>query len=183
VEGNLDMTNSSATGRRRRRQGGSSLVEAAFVYLPLFAIFFGTIDFSLAVFLKGTFQNAVREGVRYAITYQTGAGIGQDASIKQVVQDNAMGFLSGTGGLDMIKVRYFNPASSLSTEVTGVGSNAPGSVVEVAVEGYRWMWLAPVSGSIQDGHEFRSPGPLTINAYASDVMGGLPVSMMAPPSR
>jgi hypothetical protein len=40
-------------------------------------------------------RSGVREGVRYAIASQTMTGMGQDASIKSVVQQNAMGVVGG----------------------------------------------------------------------------------------
>jgi hypothetical protein len=129
--------NKPVSARRRARQRGSisGLMELALILLPFFAIFFAMIDFSIAVFLKGNFQHAVREGVRYAITYQTLTGQCQDASIKAVVKNNAIGFLNGTNE-NYIHVRYFNPAVSLSTEVTGLNSNNPGNIVEVSVESF-----------------------------------------------
>jgi len=174
------------SARRRARQRGSlsSMTELALVYLPFFAIFFAMIDFSIAVFLKGTFQHAVREGARYAITFQTQTGQCQDASIRSVVKNNAVGFLNGANE-NYITVRYFNPAVSLTTEVTGLNSNSPGNIVEVGVENFNpttFLWIAPVSGSIAQGKEYRNRA-WTVSAYASDVMGGLPVGAMNPPCR
>ena len=51
---------------------------------------------SLALFLRATMQNAVREGVRYAVTYQTSGGLCQDDSIKTIVKNSAVGFLDDT---------------------------------------------------------------------------------------
>ena len=53
----------------------------------------------MALFLKNTMQFAVRQGVRYAVTSQTstdsqGNALGQDASIKQVVDKFSFGFLN-----------------------------------------------------------------------------------------
>src|ERR1700730_14888072 len=79
--------------RRLKGQGGSAMLEGALVMLPLMAICFAMLDFPLAIFIQNTLRNAVREGVRYAITQQTGAG-GQDAQIKAVVERNSMGFLN-----------------------------------------------------------------------------------------
>lgn len=78
-------------------------------------------------------------GVRYAITGRVSAGQGQDASIRQVVQRNAMGFLSGEEGASKIHIRYYVPGSLVETP-----SNAGGNIVEVSVEGYRWGWLTPL---------------------------------------
>lgn len=171
-----------------------NFVESSLVLLPLLAVFMGIIDFSMAIFLKATFQNAVREGVRYAITYQTQGALGQDQSIKNVVQNNSMGFLSDTSS---IQVNYYTVcnASMVSAgsctnaqlgTIVGTGSNSPGNIVEVSVNNYGWTWLAPLNGrmdSSDPGHGLRSTSPLSITAIASDIMGGLPVGSTAPPGR
>ena len=152
----------------RRRQRGNAFVETAFVLVPLFALLFAITDFGLAIFIKNTFMHAVREGTRYAVTYKVQSGFGHDASIKNVVQQNAMGFLSGAANYDKIKVRYFNPTTFV--EVSG---NDPGNIVEVSVEGYTWGWLAPL---------WRSATPLNILVRSSDRMESLPGGA-SPPAR
>src|SRR5262245_25996937 len=85
---------------RRRRSKGNAIVESVFTLLPTFALIFAFVDFGLMIFRWCTLQNAVREGVRYAITYQrqtvNGVALGQDASIKNVVQQYAMGLVKTT---------------------------------------------------------------------------------------
>ncbi|MEP7363566.1 MAG: TadE/TadG family type IV pilus assembly protein [Acidobacteriota bacterium] len=152
-------------GRKRR---GNAFVEGALVLLPLFALLFAITDFGLAIFIKNTFMHAVREGTRYAVTYKVQTGFGHDDSIKNVVQSNAMGFLSGATNYSKIKVRYYSPTSFV--EVTG---NDPGNVVEVSVEGYSWGWLAPL---------WRSATPLNISVRSSDRMESLPGGA-SPPTR
>lgn len=144
----------------RRKQQGNAFVEAAFVLVPLFAMLFAITDFGLAIFIKNTFMHAVREGTRYAVTYKVESGYGHDASIKNVVQRNSMGFLSGTTNYDKIKVRYYNPSTFLE-----VPENNPGNIVEISVEGYSWGWLAPI---------WRSATPLNISVRSSDRMESLP---------
>ena len=152
-------------GRRRR---GNAFIEGALVLVPLFALMFAITDFGLAIFIKNTFMHAVREGVRYAVTYKVQSGYGHDASIKNVVQANAMGFLSGTANYDKIKIRYYNPSSFAE-----VSANDPGNIVEVSVEGYTWGWLAPL---------WRSNTPLNISVRSSDRMESLPGGV-SPPTR
>lgn len=152
---------------RRRSQRGNAFVEAAFVLVPLFALIFSIVDFGLAIFIRSTLQHAVREGVRYAITYQTVDGLGHDASIKSVVQANAMGFLSEAENADKIKIRYYDP-----TTFAEVAGNDPGNLVEVSVEDYQWGWLAPL---------LRSASPLQITTRSSDRMEGLPAGGVPPP--
>lgn len=123
--------------------------------LPLLALVLAIFDFSFALFLRSTFQHAVREGTRYAVTGQTQAGMGQDASIKAVVQANALSFLSGSAGAEKIHIRYYVPGTLAETQ-----SNTGGNIVEVSVEGYLWSWVAPV---LRAGLP-----PLTIQARSSD---------------
>src|SRR5215472_5999458 len=116
----MDCTNRT----RRRGQRGSSMVEGALVLPPLLMLLFATIDFSIAILVKNTVQSAVREGVRYAVTGQTVSGLGQDESIRTVVENNSLGFLNSTNGDSMISITYYNPGTLAA--VSGVGSNAPG---------------------------------------------------------
>jgi Flp pilus assembly protein TadG len=142
------------------------MVELSLVLVPVLALIFAIIDFGFGIFLKSTFQHAVREGVRYAVTSRTETGMGQDASIRSVVQRNAMGFLNGSAGAAKIYIRYYVPGTLAETQ-----SNAGGNIVEVSVEGYSWAWIAPL---------MRSSGPpLNILARSSDRMenspgGGIP---------
>jgi Flp pilus assembly protein TadG len=149
-----------------REKRGSAILEAALVLLPLLAIGFALLDFSLAIFLQNTIRNAAREGVRFAITQQTGAG-GQDAAIKTAVQNNSMGFINSTqltanppGAT--ITVQYYDPATL--TLQTGTGSNAGGNICVVTVTLNR-AWMAPL---------WRNTGLMTFSAASSDVMEAPP---------
>ncbi|MCC7499482.1 MAG: pilus assembly protein [Bryobacterales bacterium] len=147
------------------------------VILPTFALVLGTVDCGVALFLKSTFQNAVREGARYAITFQTQGGYCMDDSIRLVVQRNAMGLLGGnaTPNRSKIAVKYYNQAD-LSTEITGSSGNFPGNIVEVSVTNYQWKWLSLLSGT----YELRNATPLSIVAFSSDRLGGLPGGSLPP---
>lgn len=151
--------------QRRRRQSGNVAIETGMILLPLLALTLAFIDHGLVIFLQSTFQHAVREGVRYAVTYQTMPSLGHDASIKQVVKANAMGFLAGRD--DQIKIRYFDPETFAE-----VPDNLPGNIIEVSVEGYSHAWIAPL---------WRAAGTLAIQARASDRMEGLPTGSSPPP--
>lgn len=143
------------------------LVESAIVFIPTFAMMLGILDFSVAIFLRSTFQHACREGVRYAVTYQVVPGLGHDASIRSVVKNHSMGFLSGASGDSKIKIRYYTPDTFTETP-----ANAPGNIVEVSVEGFRWGWILPL---------MRQGSPFEMTARATDRMEGLPGGAAAPP--
>jgi Flp pilus assembly protein TadG len=164
------------SARRTKRSRGNALVEWMFVLLPTFALITAFFDVSFALFTWTTLQNAVREGCRYAITFQTNGGQGQDLSVETIVQQNAMGLVTVAGGL--INVNYYgtNPATGLYSLSTAIpvasGGNIPGNIVEVSVLGYPLNWMVPLSGTIAT--PLRSTSPANINVYSADVLGGYP---------
>ena len=160
------------TSSRSRTQKGSAIVEGALVLLPMMALFFAMIDFPFAIFIQNTIRESVREGVRFAITQQTGAG-GQDAAIKAVVESYSLGFISDAGiasGANTFSITYYN-GSTLANAGTGVGSNGQGNICVVSAS-VQHSWMAPV---------WRSTGILTFSASSSDVMEAPPLGVL--PSR
>ncbi len=160
------------------------MLEVVFTILPTFALIFGLTDCGFMIFRWSTLQNAVREGVRYAITFQTdpdpnGGSIGQDASIKRVVQYYSLGLVSPEDNPAHIFVNYYNP-SDPNTPIAS-GGNSPGNVVEVSVQNVSFRWLAPLSGVIFGDSIFWATEPLTISVYAADILGGLPVGVTGVP--
>jgi Flp pilus assembly protein TadG len=158
------------------------MMEATFIILPFMAIFFAMFDFGMAIFLKNTMQFAVRQGVRYAVTSQRqtvgGSTLGHDQSIKNIVNQYSFGFLNyvaptGTGrpcaGQGCISIKYYNPSTLL--EVTGVGSNAGGNVVEVSANNLTWAWMVPL---------LRSATPLSFTVSSADVMEPSPATGVPP---
>lgn len=145
--------------KRKNRQRGSAILEGALALGPLFMILFATIDFAMALLMKNTVQSAVREGVRYAITGQVMNGMGQDDSIKTTVQNNSLGFLAGNAGKALISITYYNPTTLAA--VSGAGSNAPGNICQVQVNGLSWAWMVPYG---------RDATPLQISATSSDIV-------------
>jgi len=161
---------------RNRTRSGNALLEGVFTILPTFALIFAFVDFGLLLFRWATLQNAVREGCRYAITFQTVTGDGQDASIESVVQQFAMGIVHTTDSPQDIFVHYYSTSNLTTPIVSGV--NVPGNIVEVSVQGVSWSWLAPLSGSYGGGVPFfRSSTPITLNVYSSDILGGYPAGV------
>jgi len=163
--------------QRRRNSSGNSLIEAAFTILPTFALIFGFLDFGSMFFRWETLQNAAREGVRYAVTFQTSGALGQAASIKAVVQSNAMGLVKTTDNPVTIFVKYYTQ-SAPTTEVT-TGGNVPGNIVEVSISSPLYSWIAPLSGSYSShvAPTQRYSTPLRFNVHAFDILGGYPVGV------
>lgn len=150
----------------------------------MFALLLGIFELSLPIFKKSMFSAAVREGCRYAITYQTTYNgtnyTSQTAAIKAVVQNHTMGFLSGTTGANLIKVKYYLPTSPF-TEVTGqTGANRDGNVIEVSVQNYTHNWIAPIAWFYGAQMFQVTSNPLTIAASSADRLETLPVGSARP---
>ena len=158
-------TLSRPAAKRTSRERGNGFLEAALALGPFFMILFAIIDFSVAVLMKNTVQDAAREGVRYAITGQTMAGKGQDASIKAIVQQYGMGFISDPS---KISITYFDPNNSFKV----TNSNAGGNIVQVQVSGMSWAWMCPYA---------RDATALQYSASSSDIVEPSPNAI--PPAR
>jgi Flp pilus assembly protein TadG len=160
--------------RRNRRRAGNALLESVFTLLPTFALIFAFIDFGLLLFRWATLQEAVREGCRYAITFQTVAGEGQNASIEAIVQQYGMGLVTTTDSPQHIFVNYYS-VTNLNTPIA-TGGNVPGNIVQVSVQNISWAWLAPISGSF-GSNAYRDTTPITLGVYSSDILGGYPAGV------
>jgi Flp pilus assembly protein TadG len=146
--------------RRKSRRCGAQLIEVSLIAVPLFGLTFLLLDVSMAVFLRSTFQHAVREGVRYGITGDTPAGTCQDDAVKNVVKQNAIGFLNSATAAATIHVHFTDPASGARAD------NSPLNIIEVSVEGYQYTPLAL----------YQRSGAPRIWARAFDVMERYPGS-------
>jgi Flp pilus assembly protein TadG len=137
--------------------------------LPLMAVLFSVLDLSMAIFAKNTVQFAVCQGVRYAITSRTMSGIGQDASIKAVVQGYTLGLLDYMSadhvGRNRITITYYDPVTLAL--ITGTGSNVGGNIVVVSASGLSWAWMVPL---------LRSTTPLQFAVSSADIMEATPVA-------
>jgi Flp pilus assembly protein TadG len=154
------QNNQRRPDRERDRRRGSQLVETMLTILPFFALAFLVMDAAWGLFIKSTLQQAVREGVRYAVTGQVSGGSGQVASIEAVVKTQALGLLNSQAAT--LSVHFLNP-STLADLGTSAGANQGGSIVEVEVSGYQFRPLAPL---------FRSTASIAFNVTAADVIEG-----------
>jgi Flp pilus assembly protein TadG len=163
-----------ARSQRNRRRSGNALLESVFTILPTFALIFAFVDFGLLLFRWATLQEAVREGCRYAITFQTATGEGQNASIESIVQQYSMGLVTTADSPQHIFVNYYS-VSNLNTPIAS-GGNVPGNIVEVSVQNISWAWLAPISGTF-GSNAFRDTTPIALSVYSSDILGGYPAGV------
>ena len=159
----------TSSSRRNRRRTGNALLETVFTLLPTFALIFAFIDFGWA-----TLQEAVRKGCRYAITFQTATGLGQNASIESVVQQYGMGLVTPTDNPQHIFVNYYS-VNNLNTPIAS-GGNVPGNILQVSVQNISWAWLAPLSGTF-GANAYRDQTPITLGVYSSDILGGYPAGV------
>ena len=148
----------------RSGEEGSEVVEFCLVLVPLLGFVFLILNVAWIIFAQATIQHAVREGVRYAVTGQTMSGMCLAQSVRTVVKQNAMGFLSGSTADSLISMQLYNPTNSQTTNVP-----AGGNIVVVNVSGLRVGPLAPL---------LVSSTPLSLSSSSSDVMesspGGIP---------
>jgi len=153
--------------RTNESERGSYLIEASLTTLLMFGLLFLVVDLSLVLFTQATLENAVREGVRFAVTDQLATNQSYlNDSIKQVVQQHALGMLNGANGACKIAINYYNPVTGLPDSGTG------GDVVEVSVVGYSY---APIG-------VMKSSSPMSITASSSDVMESCPLAGCPPAS-
>jgi Flp pilus assembly protein TadG len=160
-----DATPGRSPTRRRASQKGNTYIEMGMILLPLFALIFGLLDYSLAIFVKNSLYHAVREGVRFGVTQQTGTG-GQDAAIRAVVRQNAMGFIpTGAVGDAYIHLDY---TDRLGNPVYGVGSNQAGNILTLTITAYPWTFFLPL---------YRAPA-LSFTASSADAMEAPPGNIL-----
>ena len=169
------------SAQRRIRSGGNALIENVFTLLPTLALIFFMTDMGLALFKWSTLQNAVREGARYAITFQTttvgGVALGQDASISAKVAEYAMNLVTTTDSPQHIFVNYY-ATSAVNTAIAEPNGNVPGNLVEVSIQNVGLTWLAPLSGSFGASIPFYvTTTPVSLTVRSSDILGGYPVGV------
>ena len=162
----------NASVRLEEKSGGNALLEWTLVLLPTMALITAFFDIALAMFSWATIQNAVSEGCRYAITFQTISGGGQDFSIETTVANDSMGLVTVAGGL--IHVDYYTQAAP-TTAIAAPNGNVPGNIVRVSIQSYPLNWMVPLSGTIAS--PFRSTSPATVNVYAESVLGAYPAGV------
>jgi Flp pilus assembly protein TadG len=173
---------------RNRRRSGSGMLELAFLLMPTFALIGGFVDIGMALFTWNTLQNAVREGARYAVTYQVDTSGHQITSIKNQVATWAMGMVSASSisttgtSVPYVEVNFYSQPTQAAPNggllpASGT-ANSPGNIVEVAIKNYPYALMAPFSGALSATTAtafYATPGSsLRIQVYSTDVLGGTP---------
>ena len=143
-------------------------MENALTLIPLLTMIFGMTDFGLMIFRWTTLQNAVREGTRYAVTFQVDSSGSQGTSIKNQVAAYAFGLVNTSDSPSTIFVKYYNPTTFAQINSNG---NQPGNVVQVSVQGVKFSWISILNGTWWSTSGARA---LTLNVFSSDILGGYP---------
>jgi Flp pilus assembly protein TadG len=184
--------------RRGQRESGNAMLEGALYFLPLMALIFGILDFSMALFITGALQESARDACRftttYNLTYNGTTYTTQTLAAKAVVYDEAFGFINATNDTanHYVQVNYYFP-DDLTTAATCATNcnhtwtdsrgntstvnydNQPGDVVEVRVVGFPWNWMVPLPW-------FMPGRSITLGAEAADILQSLPPNVNAPPA-
>jgi Flp pilus assembly protein TadG len=163
--------------RRGKRESGNAMLEGALYFLPLMALIFGILDFSMALFITGALQEAARDACRFTTTYN--------------LTYNGTTYTTQTKAAQAVVNYYFpddltTPATCATncdhtwTDSKGNSStvnydNQPGDVVEVRVVGFPWNWMVPLPW-------FMPGKSITLGAEAADILQSLPSTLTAPPS-
>jgi len=192
--------------RQRSGQRGNTILEAALIFLPMMAMFFGIVDISLGVWIQSTLTTATREGARFAVTFSStyngsSCAASQATCITQVVEDNASGFLSGSKS-SYITVNYYtandltNPAAACNAGTCLANPNGvtTASMPQTLTNGTVVSYVNQPGNIVEvvvSGYPWNWLVPLrgysagtgiTLGAESMDVLGALAVGVTTPPS-
>jgi Flp pilus assembly protein TadG len=139
--------------RENKQERGSTLVEFTLTLLPLLALLMLTLDLGWVLFGWASIQEAVRTGVRFAITCQS------DANIINAVQHGSLGFINSSNSA-LVSVHYYSPTNP-TQEIKTSTRNSPGNIVKVVISGVSIGSMAPI---------WRTGTPLSLSASSIDVV-------------
>jgi Flp pilus assembly protein TadG len=132
------LSNAKQDRRFVHRDEGSNVVEMAVVSSVLFAMLFGIIEISLALYTYNYVSDAAREGTRYAIVRGSSCNVLTNCSvtaaqIQTYVQN--LGYPGVRAANTTVSTTWFSPSASTPVTWTACGTpcNAPGNAVQVTV--------------------------------------------------
>ena len=115
--------------RARRRQAGTSVVEMALVLPLLLLLVFGIGDFGIAYTQWNSLTNAVREGARVGVVFQTPC---DPATVTTTIENTVSNFAasSGLNGAGIVTT-VTNPCAGTGSQLT-VRSTFPYNYIAMA---------------------------------------------------
>ncbi|MDQ2774327.1 MAG: pilus assembly protein [Acidobacteriota bacterium] len=143
--------------KARRREAGTAIVEFAFVILPAMGLLFLLMNLAWILFGWACVQEAVREGVRSAVTCAATGGI--TAAADKVVVQYSFGFLNTQNVASYATVNFYSPTLVPLKSTDLVTS---GTVVKVSVNALPLNTFAEIL--------VHSPMAIQLSATSADVM-------------
>ena len=128
-----------------RNEKGTSIVEFAFVAILVFGLLFAIVDLGMMFYVNLTMQNAVREGVRYAITGSSDLDLGGvAASVRTKIRNSSVG-LCDRDRCPNNKIHFFVLQSGVPVAIPpeSLGVGGPGDIMVIRVD-YSWPLLTPL---------------------------------------
>lgn len=168
--------------QRGGSRSGNAFIEFGLVFVLMITLLIGMFEFIWVLYIRATLHNAVREGVRFAITGGDGSGL--DDSVKSVIERNSGGLISGSELDEYVSIEFFDadcpngascPAGGAAS--AGAAQARAGSIVKIAVNCYE---VLPITSLIRRDPSTGERIPFVLTVTASDKMEPFPG---APPSR
>lgn len=141
--------------RRRRRQGGSAVVEMAIIAPLAFLLLIGVIEYSILFYTTLTMQYAVREGARYGITGRSDLdpATNNQARFRAVIQqikNNSMGMYDSVSPVYTINGTTYDSASAYGTNMFG----GPEEIVVLRVD-CTWKLATPLIAALFPNGQYK----------------------------
>ena len=143
----------------RRREAGTAIVEFAFVILPAMGLLFLLMNLAWILFGWACVQEAVREGVRSAVTCAAPPTIGITTAAEGIVAQYSFGFLNTQNVASYTTVSFYSPTLVPLKSTDPVTS---GTVVKISVTGLPLATFAEIL--------IHSPIPIQLSAASADIM-------------
>jgi Flp pilus assembly protein TadG len=146
------------TNIKKNRERGSALVEGALVFLVIFSMVIGIVDFGQFLFIHQTLTERAREGVRYGVVNNPS----DSTSIQNIVLYGQASGGSVPTSPSSSDTGIFNVQRSNIT-VTTTGSGTDDYRLLVKVQSYKYSIYSPTISGSYTGPNITAALPLGIN--------------------
>lgn len=151
------MQDQITSGKRKRRESGSTMVEFAFVITILLAFVMLYINLVWTLFTWACVQESIREGVRAAVTCTPSTGL--TAAIESSIETYSFGFINSSNVGTVVSIQYLDP-TTLSPVTTSTVNT--GDVVKITISNLKVTLFAPLL--------VPKASPIYVGAVSADVM-------------